>query len=94
MFNDVMIKHNYKIMTKEIIYNDDIIQDKNYLICINKKEYASKLNDLENTFLQTCIKYLFDPSIKPSEKISNIIKRINTWNSTDEIAEYKEISIY
>ena len=95
MFNDAMIKLNYKIITKEIKYSDDIIQDKNFLICTNRKEYASKLNNFENTFLQTCIKYLFDPSIKkPSEKIYDIIKRISSWSSIDEINEYKEINRY
>lgn len=37
LFNDLMIKNNYKIITKEIKYSDSIIQIKNYLVSIKEK---------------------------------------------------------
>ena len=95
LFNDLMIKNNYKIITKEIKYSDSIIQIKNYLVSIKEKKYASKLIDLEDVFLQNCLKYLFNNVInESSKKICAIISKINTWSDLDELKDYKDIKLY
>jgi len=91
IFNDLMIKNNYKIISKEIRYTDDIIQIKNYLVRIKEKQYASELTDLE-TILQNCLKFLFSNNASESSiKIHKKINRINIWKTLDELKEFKEI---